>query len=167
MTELRDAARVAIFLADYAMADVINKVNVIGAGWAVAGHDLASGSIPPQTLVVFVDLPPAFYGHDFTISLQLLDGKSAVVELPGPIGEPQALRVAQIIRAEEPVFPPGSNIPKGVVWTHHQIIFALANGLPVPPNDLYTWTVEIDGEARDIWATSFYVPGPPPPPVVG
>lgn len=167
MTELRDTARVAVVLADYAATDAINKVNILGAGWAVAGRDLASGAVPPQTLVVFIDVPPPFYGQDFTVSLQLMDQAGQVVQLPGPVGEPQALRVAQIVRAEEPVTPAGSNIPKGVLWSHSQIIFSLPNGLPLPPNQLYTWTIEIDGEHRDVWAVSFYVPGPPPPPVIG
>ncbi len=167
MRELRDAARVAVVLADYAAVDAINKVNILGAGWTVAGQDLATGATPPQTLVVLIDVPPEFYGTDFTVSLQLLNQTGEVVQLPGPVGVPQALRVAQIVRAEEPLFAPGANIPRGVIWPHSQLIFNLQNGLPLPPNQLYTWTVEIDGEHHDAWSASFYVPGPPPGPVVG
>jgi hypothetical protein len=167
VSALADAARVAVVLTDYAAADVIGKVNIIGAGWAITGVNPESGAIAPQAVVVLVDVPPAFYGDDFTVGLQLKDSAGVIVQLPGPAGEPQAIRVAQILRVEEPAFPPGTHAPRGLLWSHSQVIFYLANGLPLRSNEMYTWALELDGEQRDTWGASFYVAGPPPAPVIG
>lgn len=167
MSALADAVRVSVLLTDYAAADAIAKVNILGAGWAVTGVNPETGTVAPQAVVVLIDVPPPFYGEDFTVGLQLKDAGGEVVSLPGPAGEPQAIRIAQVLRAEEPTFPPGTYVPRHTVWSHSQIIFYLANGLPLRPNELYTWYLELDGEQREAWAVSFYVAGPPPAPVLG
>lgn len=166
MSGVADLARVAVILADYALADPVGKVNILGAGWAVTGVNPQTGTIPPHTLIVLLDFPPELYGEDFSISIALRDAVGEPVQLPGPAGAPQPMRIAQILRVEEPSFP-GANIPRDTVWAHAQTTFNLSNGLPLPANQLYTWTVEIDGNRKPEWAVSFFVAGPPPPPVIG
>ena len=167
MSAIGDSARVNVLLADFALADAINKLNVLGIGWAVTGIDPRTGATAPQSVVVMIDVPPDHYGASFTIGLQLRDSAGGLVELPGPAGQLQALRVAQIARVEEPMMPPGLGVPRNTLWAHSQVVFTLVNGLPLRGDEFYTWHVEIDGEERPTWATSFYVAAPPAAPVIG
>jgi hypothetical protein len=164
MSQIGDAARVSVLLADYALTDAINKVNVLGAGWAVTGLEPQTGMTAPQCLVVLIDVPPAHYGESFTVGIQLRDSSGGLVEMPGPAGQLQPLRIAQISRVEEPTVP---GVPRGILWAHSNFVFSLVNGLPLRPDEMYTWHVEIDGEERSHWAASFFVAAPVPPPVVG
>lgn len=166
MSEIADQSRVSIILADYASADAVNKVNVIGAGWQIAGIDPQTGLTAAQSLIVMIDLPPRFYSEDFALAIVLLDQSDQPVMLSGPTGQPQAMRISQLARAEEPVFA-GGNVPRGVVPSHVQVIISLSAGLALAPGQLYTWQVEIDGDAKPTWRVSFFVAGPPPPPVIG
>jgi hypothetical protein len=166
MSEIADDARVTLLLADYAVADAVKKVNILGAGWQLAGLQQNTGMTSPQTVVVFVDLPPQHNNEQFAMSLTLLDESGQAVEVPGPTGEQQPLRISQLCKAEEPVFP-GQNVPSNVVFSHLQWVVQFAGGIPLPPSQLYTWQVEIDGNAPKAWAASFYVPGPKPKPVLG
>jgi hypothetical protein len=163
---IADEARVAVFLADYAAADAVNKINAIGLGWAVTGTDPSTGLTAPQTLVAMLDVPPDRYGEDFTLTLTLRDEAGAPVALPGPAGTPQPMRIAQIVRAEEPTFGPAMNVPRDVLWAHVQVVLNLGNGLPLQPG-LYSWQLDIDGKEDPKWRASFYVPGPRPAPVFG
>lgn len=65
------------------------------------------------------------------------------------------------------MMPPGLNVPRNTLWAHSQVVFTLVNGLPLRGDELYTWHVEIDGEERATWGTSFFVAAPPPQPVIG
>lgn len=155
-----------IFVTDYAATDAVSKINALGIGWTVTGTDPSTGMTAPQALVAMIDLPPELYGQDFSMTVTLRDATGDPVMLPGPAGTPQAMRIAQVARAEEPVFPPEMFVPRHLVWAHVQMILNLANGLPLPPG-LYTWSMEIDGNEDSRWATSFYVPGKRPDPVFG
>lgn len=166
MSEIADEARVSVILADYASVDAINKANVIGAGWQIAGIDPTTGMTAPQSLLVMIDLPPRYYNEDFALAITLLDQAGEPVKVPGPTGEPQAMRIAQLAKAEEPVFP-GGNVPRGLVPSHVQVLMSFAAGIALAPGQLYTWQVEIDGDAKPTWRLSFFVAGPPPPPVIG
>lgn len=167
MSRVADLARVAVVLSDYAAADAAGKTNILGAGWAVTAVNPETGTVPPQTLVVLLDFPPELYGEDFSLSIALRDETEDPVQLPGPAGVLQPMRIGQILRVEEPTFMPGAGIPRNKVWAHAQTAFNLSNGLPLPANQMYTWTVEIDGTQKPEWAASFFVAGPPPSPVIG
>lgn len=167
MSNISERARVAVLLCDYAGADAISKVNALGLGWAVTGINPSTGTTAPMTVLVFVDTPPDMYGQEFAITLTLRDAAGKPVELPGPAGNPQAMRLAQNVRAEEPSFPSEANVPRHAVWAHSQMVFNLLNGLPLQPGQLYTWTVEIDSTRLDGWSVSFYVSGPRPGLVFG
>lgn len=166
MSEVADDARVFIVLADYAAADAINKVNVIGAGWQLTGPQPETGLTSPQSLVVLVNLPPRHYNEQFALAVTLLDDTETPVQVPGPTGAPQALRISQLAKAEEPSFP-GANVPRNVIPSQVQVVVNFPGGLPLTPNHLYSWQVDIDGNARPAWRTSFFVTGPPPGVVIG
>lgn len=166
MSDIADDARVSLVLADYAAADAVNKVNVIGAGWQVASLQPETGLTPPQSLVVLVDFLPRHYREQFALTVVLLDDVDAPVEVPGPTGEPQALRISQLVKAEEPSFQ-GTSVPRNMVPSHIQVVINFPGGLPLAPGRLYTWQVDIDGDAKPGWRASFFVAGPPPGPVIG
>lgn len=120
----------------------------------------------PQSVVVMVDLPPHHYNEDFALAVALLDQSGEPVQVPGPTGEPQTLRISQLAKAEEPVFP-GHSVPRALVPSHVQMVINFAGGLSLVPAQLYTWQVEIDGDAKPSWQASFFVAGPSPGPVIG
>lgn len=167
MTSLGESARVTVFLADYAAADVAAKVNVIGAGWQITGVDQTTGLTAPQCVVVMIDVPPDFYGEDYAITLTLRDEHGDPIALPGPAGTAEAMRITHTVRAEEPRFAPGIHVPRRQLWAHNQIVLNLANGLPLPMGRMYSWTVDIDTTSDPHWVAPFCVPGLPPGPIFG
>ncbi len=84
MSAVAESARVALILADFAAADAINKLNIIGAGWQLAPTLPMTGATAPQTVVVVVEVPPAHYNDDFALSIALVDEAGAVVRVPQP-----------------------------------------------------------------------------------
>lgn len=167
MSPVGERSRVALLLADYAAADAVNKINALGIGWSISGFDAATGLTAPQTVVALIDSPPDLYGEPFVLTLTLRDESDQPVSVPGPTGGAEAMRVTQNARVEEPLFPPGANVPRGVAWSHTQVTLNIANGLPLPVGRMFTWTLEIDSDRDPRWAVSFYVPGPPQGPVLG
>lgn len=167
MSDVGERSRVSVLLADYAAADAVGKVNVLGVGWSITALNPQSGTTTPQTVVVMVDSPPDLYGEDFALSLTLRNSDGHPVEVPGPTGAPQAMRVGQNVHIDEPAFPPGTNVPRHTMWAHTQVLLNLGNGIPLPPGHLYTWSVDIDGTHRTDWEVSFFVVAPPSLPVFG
>jgi hypothetical protein len=161
---ISDNARVKVLLADFANQDAVGKVNLIGANWSITGIQ-PPGMTPPQTLVVLVDVPSRFHGEDFALSMTLFDDAGDPVDVPGPTGEMQPLRVQQLVRAERPVIP-GANVPPDAPGSV-QVILNFGGGIPLSSGRTYYWRVEIDTNTNPQWETSFYVVGPPPAPVVG
>lgn len=153
-------------LADYAAADAVTKVNVLGAGWQVAGIQPGTGLISPQAVAVLIELPPRHVDEQFALTLLLMDDANQVVEVPGPTGAAQALRISQLVKVEQPSFP-GLAVPRGVVPGRVQMVVNFPGGLSLAGGHLYSWQVDIDGQAPAAWRASFYVAGPPPPLVVG
>lgn len=166
MSEIADNARVSILIGDFAATDAAGKVNVLGAGWQFAGIDAQTGMSAPHTLLVMVDIPPAHYNDSFALAAYLVDETDTPVEVPGPAGDPQALRIQHLAKVEEPNLP-GVVIRRKIVPAHIQMVVDFRGGLPLPPSHMYSWQVEIDGDARPTWRSSFYVVGPPPAPVIG
>ena len=164
MTEISDHARVKVVLADFANQDGAGKVNLLGANWLITGIQ-PTGMIPPQTLVVFVDVPARFHGEDFAVSVALCDDAGEPVNVPGPTGEMQPLRVQQLLRAERPMVP-GVNVPPEVSG-RVQVILTFGGGIPLAPGGRYRWRAEIDGNTNPQWEADFYVVGPSPGPVFG
>jgi len=167
MSAIADQARIAVMLADYATVDAGQKINVIGGGFGFTGVDPTTALTAPQALLVTVGVPPELYGDEYVLTVTLQDASGDPVQLPGPSGAAQPMRVAQTVSIEEPRFPPHIYVPKKVVWAQTTAIFNFAGGLPLPIGAHYTWAVDIDGTHDPRWSVSFYVPGPPPQAVFG
>lgn len=167
MSSISSTARVSLFVADYAAPDAIQKLNILGAGWAVTAVNPETGLTAPHAVVAFIDVPPEHYGEEFAVTLTLRDSAGQPVKVPGPTGQVEPMRIAQTLRVEEPQFPPEFNVPRRTVWSHTQVALNMSNGIPVALGQLYTWTLDIDGNGHPAWSVSFYVPGPRPGPVFG
>src|SRR5262249_2991920 len=152
-------------LADYAVADASQKANILGAGWQITGL-AATGMTPGCAVVVFVEIPARYRGEQFAIVIPLMNEAAQPVMLPAIAGgELQAIRMQQLATVNPPLLP-GVHLPTNMP-SRVQYIIQLQNGLPLPPNQLYRWEVEIDGNKRLDWNYWFYVAGPPPGPVIG
>jgi hypothetical protein len=99
-------------IADYASTDNSGKLNAIGGGLSViaprspqeglAGVPL--GLTSPFSLVVGASVPPTFYGTEVALEVVLEDLSGSPVQLPGPAGQLQVMRIGQNI-AFGPRFP--------------------------------------------------------------
>jgi len=162
---LFDDVVVQVFIADHVSIDGVGKLNALGAGFMVTGVQ-PTGLTLPQAIAVIIDIPSRYVGQDFTLSLELRnEATGSVVTVPGPSGSPEALRLSQLTKVEQPNVP-GLHLPSGVP-TRVQVVTAFVNGLPLSLGAQYTWRVEIDSQHRKGWTATFYVPGPPPGPVFG
>ena len=166
MSSVAETARVALVLADYAVADAVGKLNIIGGGWQVTALDPSSGMTAANSVVVSIDISPEHYNEDFSLELTLYDSASQIVSAPGPMGQATPLRISQVIKAEEPKVP-GLIIPKRALWSHSQFIANFPGGLPLTAGETYTWSVRLDADDSRSWGTTFYVAGPRPGPVIG
>jgi hypothetical protein len=132
------------------------KVGVLGGAWI---H--TATPTPPQGVVVVVEVPGEHLNEEFALELSL-HGEHTPVLLPDPLtGDERPLRVAQNLVA---VSIPG--MPRKAPNRAHFVV-NMAPGLPLLPDHVYTWRVQVDGESRPDWATSFYVRQEPAGPVVG
>lgn len=163
---LEDDALVAVLVADYIGIDAGNKLNAVGVGFTLHGIE-ATGLSSPFSVAVLVDIPPKYNGHEFSVSLELHDDiLGQVVQLTGPSGQLEAMRVQQVGKVEPHSAPPGVWLPQGM-FGRVQLNLAFANGLPLKPGTLYSWRAELNGQKRKGWRAQFGIPGPPPPPVFG
>lgn len=152
-----------MILGDYANADSAGKVNILGAGWQVAPLQ-PTGFTPPHALAALIAAPPRYYDQEFAVTITLRDEAGQPVQVPGPIGEPQTLRVQQILKAERPAAPGMLTMDKP--WAQAKVMVNFLNGLPLQGSHLYTWDLEIEGTPNPAWAVSFFVAGPASP-VIG
>jgi len=163
VSAVAESARVNLFLADFANVDAIGKINCLGVGWQATGIDPATGNTAPQTVVLLVDVPPAHIGETYAMEVALYDDANELVQVPGPIGELQALRIGQPVQVGRSVVP-------GVAaagWSHFQLVIHFAVGLPLAPGREYTWRARIDGDTGYAWSTSFHVAAAPVGPMIG
>ncbi|WP_405070419.1 hypothetical protein OG558_12750 [Kribbella sp. NBC_01510] len=158
--------RAVVLLADYAVADSGGKLNILGAGFTITAVQPTTGLTAAQYVVVMVDVPPRYVGEDFPLGVELRDEATGqTVVMPGPTGNPDALRVQQLVRAEPPQIA-GVYLPTSL-WSRVQLVLAFPNGLPLQPGGEYHWRVEVEAQHRQGWSAHFLVAGPPPPPVFG
>lgn len=160
---IAEHARVSFLLADFANLDTAGKLNILGGGWQIAPIQ-PTGMTPPHALVVSITLPPKFYDSEFAVTLTLRDESGRPVQSPGPVGQLQALRVQQVVKAERPVMPGVVTMDKP--WASAKFTLNFVNGLPLLPNQAYTWDLEIEGTANPGWAANFFVAAPSGP-VIG
>ena len=168
MSELSEAARVQVFLADHAVADPNNKINALGIGFQVTSLQ-ANGFTAPCAVVALAEFPPKFIGDDLAMELALYNDANELVTAPGLMGETATpLRFGQNVALQKPVVSlPGLAIPQGVVWPRHQLVAAFQTGVPLAVGMSYEWRVSIDSVTKPDWTVGFYVPAPAGGLVVG
>jgi hypothetical protein len=166
VSAIAETARVALVLADYAQNDTSNKAYILGAGWQVTSLQPTTGQTAAQAVVVIIDVNPEHYDEQFAVEVTLHDDANEVVQTPGPTGEPTALRVSQVLKAEKPSTP-GHFVPPKALWARVQVTLNFPAGLPIQAGRSYTWRVRIDGDDSRTWDASFHVAGPPPSTVIG
>jgi hypothetical protein len=168
MSEISDAARVQIFLADHAVADPNNKINALGVGFQVTAVQ-ANGFTAPCAVVAIAEFPPRFVGDDLAMELALYNDANELVTAPGLMGDAATpLRFGQNVVLQRPVVSlPGVTIPQGAVWPRHQLVAAFQTGVPLAVGRGYEWRVSIDSVTKPDWTVGFYVPAPSGGLVVG
>lgn len=154
-----------VLVADHIGVDAGGKLNALGAALTLTGVQ-PNGFTPPQSVAAVIDVPSRHAGAEFAVLLELRNETAdTVVQLPGPSGKPEALRIQQLVQAKRPQVQ-GAYVPESM-FCRVQVMLNFANGLPLAPSTLYAWRLEVDGQHRKGWRAQFYVPGPPPAPVVG
>jgi hypothetical protein len=162
---LVEDCRATILIADYIGVDAASKINAIGAGFSITGVQ-TTGLTGAMHVGVLVDVPSPYLGQEFALSLELRDvDAGSVVQVPGASGQPEALRIQNIVKAERPVIP-GVYLPPNM-YGRVQMVMAFTNGLPLPAGRSYDWWLQIDGQHRKGWVSRFHVAGPAPGPVIG
>lgn len=157
--------RLVVLLADYAIADAGGKLNILGAGFNISGIQ-PTGLTGPQYIVVMIDVPAKSIGQEFPLGLELRDDATGkTVTVSGPTGDPDALRVQQLVKAKPPHIA-GVYLPS-TLWSRVQMVMGFPNGLPLQPGGVYHWRAEVEGQHRPGWSAHFHVAGPPPPAVIG
>lgn len=166
MSEIAGAATVDILLADFANSDAVGKGNIVGSGLAVLGLD-QQGLTARFSLIVLVHLPDAHLPSEFPLEIALLDDAGQIISIPGAVpGEPQMLRIAQIVTMEKPSLPMLPIAARIRLGARHQSVIDFANGLQLTPG-VYSWRVLLDGDESVEWRYNFAVPGPSSGLVVG
>lgn len=162
---LIDSARVIVLLADYVAVDAAGKLTAVGAAFTFTGLQ-PDGHTPPVHVAVLVDVPGSHVGQDFALGIGLVDDLTGnPVLVPGGDGQPEALRVAQVVQAQQPSLP-GMVVPPGAPG-RVQLVLGFPQGLPLDAGRSYRWDVELDGQTRPQWSAWFHVPAPAPGPVFG
>jgi hypothetical protein len=160
-----DSARVTVLIADYVAVDGSGKLTAVGAGFMLTGLQ-PDGQTPPVHIAVLVEVPNNQVGQDFALGIGLFDDTNGqAVLVPGPNGEPEALRLAQVVQAQVPALQ-GMLVPQSVPG-RVQLVLAFPQGLPLEVGHSYRWAVEIDGQSKPEWSAWFHVPAPAPGPVFG
>lgn len=162
---IAEDAQVVVLLADYIGVDAAGKLNALGAGFTVVGHN--GSTTAPLHVAAIIDVPAKYVGEDFALSLQLQDETSGrLVQVPGQSGVLEALRVQQVVRVERPQSAGSVHLPP-TMFARVQTVVGFPAGLPLIAGNYYAWQVQIDGHSRPEWQSRFYVPGLPPAPVFG
>jgi hypothetical protein len=162
---LADDVLVSIVLGDYIAIDAGGKLNILGGGFNLTAVQ-ATGTTAPMFVAVMMDVPSRHLGHEFAMLLELRDTDSdTVVTIPGPLGNPEALRIQQLVKADRPNIP-GVYLPESITG-RAQALVGFATGIPLSPGHTYAWRVDVDGQHLPAWTAKFHVLGPPPAPVFG
>lgn len=165
MSEISDNCTVAAILADYASVDAAGKANLIGAGISFLGFDQQFNVTAPFALYVEVSTPlPNNHESEAILEIVLADSTGKPVELPGQHGAPEAIRISNIVDFKI-TQPPGTMKPTKDFPSKNLTAINFANGLTLIPGVHYQWIVKVDGVSKA--STSFQIPRPSAPPVIG
>lgn len=157
------SVRATLLLADYANVDAVGKLNLVGGGVSIVGFEFQQGTSSPFTLYVRIVSPMPLDDRP-AVEIVLVDASGDPVQIPGPAGELQTMRIGQNIQLAAPQLP-GVDIPPGAVPSSAGFVIGFPNGLPLAPGHSYTWRVQVDHDV--IASESFYIPLPAPGPVIG
>ncbi len=168
MSEVFDRASVSLMLADYAIADQLGKLQMVGGGLQIIGRDHITGISCAFALVVSVAFPPEVFNEHYSFEVVLEDTSGAPVELTAvPVGAASSvMRFGQTLQVDEPNFR-GSGVPRRALPARSHVVLHFNTGLPLPAGRVLLWRARIDGDSRADWALSFFVPAPPTGPVLG
>lgn len=169
MSVVSEVATVRLWLADFAKADSVSKINMIGGGLTAIGTNPDSGMTAGFTLVVQIGVPPELYGAECAMEIVLEEAGGQLAEIagPGPAIPPQLFREGQTVKFNEPQFGQLKTAPTRYLPARSQWVLGFPTGLPLAVGKGYVWRVKIDTEGNDGWVERFVVLGPPAGPVLG
>lgn len=164
---MHEAATVSMMMADYAVADQLGKLQMIGGGLQIIGRDHASGATAAFALVVTLEFPAEVFNEQYAFEVVLQDAAGNPVGLGDETtGDGGVLRFGQSQQVDEPTFP-GARVPRRSLPARSQVVIHFNNGLPLPAGQVLTWRVQIDGESKPDWVLTFFVAAPTTGPVIG
>ena len=168
MSEVFEQASVSLILADFAVADQLGKLQMVGGGLQIIGRNHTTGVSAAFAVVVGLAFPPELFNEQYVFEVVLEDQAGSPVELTDPAAPPgsRMMRFGQTLQIEEPNFR-GSGVPRRALPTRTHVVLYFNTGLPLPPGQVLVWRARIDGESRPEWTVPFFVPAPPPTPVLG
>ena len=168
MSEVFERSSVSLMMADYAVADQLGKLQVVGGGLQIVGRDHAKGVSSAFALVVSLDFPPEVFNEQYVFEVVLEDTTGAPVELnAAPAGGVSSvMRFGQTLQVEEPNFR-GNGVPRHALPARSHVVLFFNTGLPLPAGNVLVWRARIDGDSRPEWTLPFFVPAPPTGPVLG
>lgn len=168
MSEVYEKASVSLILADFAVADQLGKLQMVGGGLQLIGRDHTTGVSAAFALVVSLTFPPALFNEQYAFEVVLEDTAGNPLELAESAAVPgsRVMRFGQTLQIEEPNFR-GSGVPRRSLPTRSHVVLYFNTGLPLPPGRVLVWRARIDGESKPDWTVPFFVPAPPPAPVLG
>ncbi len=162
MSETYDRASLSMILADYAVADQLGKLQVVGGGLQVITMDHAKGVTASFALVVSMSFPPELFQEQYAFEVVLEETNGTLVEMQGS----NLMRFGQTLTVEEPNLA-RSGVPRRALPAKAQVVLFFNTGLPIPAGRVLVWRVKLDGESRDSWTLPFFVPAPATGPVLG
>ncbi len=168
MSEVFEQASVSLILADFAVADQLGKLQMVGGGLQIIGRNHTTGVSAAFAVVVGLAFPPELFNEQYVFEVVLEDQAGSPVELTDPAAPPgsRMMRFGQTLQIEEPNFR-GSGVPRRALPTRTHVVLYFNTGLPLPPGQVLVWRARIDGDSRPEWTVPFFVPAPPPAPVLG
>ncbi|TKV60516.1 hypothetical protein FDO65_02060 [Nakamurella flava] len=170
MSEVFEQASVSLILADFAVADQLGKLQMVGGGLQIIGRDHTTGMSAAFALVVSLSFPPTLVNEQYAFEVVLENAAGLPVQLddvtPTEVSPARVMRFGQTLQIEEPNFR-GSGVPRRALPTRSQVVLYFNTGLPLPSGQVLVWRARIDGESRPDWTVPFFVPAPPPAPVLG
>ncbi len=168
MSDVFDQATVSLLLADYAVTDPLNRLQVVGGGLQVIGRDHAKGTTSAFALVVVMSFAPAVINEQYAFEIVLENTDGSPVELGSaqPGANSNVMRFGQTLQVEEPNFR-GAAVPRHALPPRAQVVLYFNTGLPLPAGRVLVWRTRIDGDTRPNWSLPFFVQAPPTAPVLG
>ena len=163
-----EKAALSLILADFAVADQLGKLQMVGGGLQLVGRDHTTGASAAFALVVSLTFPPELFNEQYAFEVVLEDTAGNPLELAESAAVPgsRVMRFGQTLQIEEPNFR-GSGVPRRSLPTRSHVVLYFNTGLPLPPGRVLVWRARIDGESKPDWTVPFFVPAPPPAPVLG